>query len=155
MKAVSFCWCAALIEALPSVCKLLPLLRAQLLRFHTKHCMGVIVSDIELRIIVQLQDCIYYCIMCPYYINNFGVIFSWDNLHRYNLWEVRPRASLVRFLLSVKTLIDCLHSIPLNSFSVFTMAKSSISVTLYFCCVLESFLLKNTIRHYWDKLQEQ
>jgi hypothetical protein len=39
----------------------------------------------------------------------------------------------------------CPHSIPLNSFSVSTMAKSSISVTLYFCCVWESFLLKNTI----------
>ncbi len=57
--------------------------------------------------------------------------------------EVRPRASLVRFLWSIKTLISCPHSIPLNSFSVSTMAKSSISVTLYFCCILNSFLLKN------------
>ncbi len=41
--------------------------------------------------------------------------------------------------------MSCPHSIPLNSYSVSTMAKSSISVTLYFCCVSESFLLKNAI----------
>ncbi len=39
----------------------------------------------------------------------------------------------------------CPYSIPLNSFSVPTIAKSSISVTLYFCCVLESILLKKAI----------
>jgi hypothetical protein len=34
---------------------------------------------------------------------------------------------------------------PLNSFKVLTIAKSSISVTLYFCCAVESFLLKNVM----------
>ncbi len=43
------------------------------------------------------------------------------------------------------TLMFWLHSIPLNSFYVLTMANSLISVTLYLSCVLESFRLKNAI----------
>ncbi len=145
MKAVSFCWHAALIVALPMVHKQFPLSHAQFLWFHTKGCMGVIVGCIKLGIIVQLQDCIHYCVMNPFYIYYFGAYSSKSNRQWYTLSEVRPRATLVRFLWSVKTLISCPYNIPLNSFNVSTMARSSISVTLYFCCILDSFLLKNAI----------
>ncbi len=37
------------------------------------------------------------------------------------------------------------HSIPLNSLKVSNMASSSILVTLYLHCSVESFLLKNAI----------
>ncbi len=74
-----------------------------------------------------------------------GAYFSQSNCQWYTLSEVRTRASLVRLLWSVKTLISCPHIILLNSFSVSTIARSSISVTLYFCCVFDSFLLKNAI----------
>ncbi len=135
MKAVSFWWCAALVIALPVMHKWLSLLRAQLLRFHTKHCMSVIVGGIELRIIVQLQDFICYCVMYPFSIDYFGAYSSKSNLHWYTLSKVRPMASLVRYFWSVKTLIDCPHNIPLDSISVSIMAKSPISVSLYFCWV--------------------
>jgi hypothetical protein len=46
-----------------------------------------------------------------------GAYSSRSNLNWYTLLGAKPRASLVRFLWSVKTLIDCPHSIPLNSFS--------------------------------------
>jgi hypothetical protein len=75
MKAVSFRWRAALIVALPMVRKQLPLLRTQFLRFHTKHCMGVIVGCIELGIIIQSQDYICYCIVYPFDVDYFGGIF--------------------------------------------------------------------------------
>jgi hypothetical protein len=51
------------------------LLCAQLLRFHTKHCMGVIIGSIELGIIIQSQDCVCYCVMYPFYIYYFRGIF--------------------------------------------------------------------------------
>jgi hypothetical protein len=97
MKAVSFLLCAALIVALPVVRKQLPSLLAQLLRFHTKRCMGVIIGNIELGIIVQSQDCICYCIMYPFYIFFWGAYSSKSNLHWCTLSEVRPRASLLGF----------------------------------------------------------
>jgi hypothetical protein len=66
IKAVGLRWHTALAVALPMVCKQIPPLRAQTLRLHTKRCMGVIVGHVELGIIVQLQDCICYCIMNPF-----------------------------------------------------------------------------------------
>ncbi len=68
------------------------------------------------------------------------------NLHRNTRSEVSPSASHVRFLWLVQTLMHWTHSILLNSLSVFTMASSSILVTLYFCCCTDSFLLKKCKR---------
>jgi hypothetical protein len=72
MKAVSFSWCAALIVALLMVRKQLPSPHAQFLKLHTKCCMGVIGGCIELEIIIQLQDCICYCIVYPFDVDYFG-----------------------------------------------------------------------------------
>ncbi len=44
--------------------------------------------------------------------------------------------------------MDWPHSIPLNSFKVLTMASSSILVTLFLHCLVESFQLKNAIGLY-------
>jgi hypothetical protein len=44
--------------------------------------------------------------MDPFNIHYFGGISSRSNLNWYTLSKVKPKASLVRFLLSVKTLID-------------------------------------------------
>ncbi len=100
MKVVSFSWCADLIVALPMVRKQIPSSHAQILGFHTKRCMDVIVGFVELGIIVKLLDCIcYYCIMNPplmYII--LGAYSSKSGCQLYTLSEVRPRASLARFL---------------------------------------------------------
>ncbi len=74
-----------------------------------------------------------------------GPCSSSNNLHRYTWSGVKLRTSLMRFVWSVNIFMFWPHSIPLNSFSVLTMASSSILVTLYLRCVLESFGLKNTI----------
>jgi hypothetical protein len=76
MKAVSFSWHAALIVALPMVHKQLPLLRTQFFWSHTKRCMGVIVGCIELGILVQLQDCICYCIMYFFDVYALGPLIT-------------------------------------------------------------------------------
>jgi hypothetical protein len=75
VKAVGLRWRAALVVASPMVHKQLPLLRAQILRFHAKHCVGVFIGFVELRIIVKLQNCIRYCIINPFYEYYFRGIF--------------------------------------------------------------------------------
>jgi hypothetical protein len=51
MKAVGLRWRAALVVALPMVCKQFPSLHAQFFWFHTKHCTGVLIGFVELWII--------------------------------------------------------------------------------------------------------
>ncbi len=113
------------------------LLHTHLLRWHTTHCMGLFIDSIELGIIFQLHHCISdsaTVLWIPFIYIILGAYSSRSNLHWYTLSEVRTRASLVRLLRLAKTLIDFPHSIPLNSFGVSTMARSSIVIMLYFCC---------------------
>ncbi len=70
MKAVSLSWHAALVVALQTISIIahsIPLVRHQALH--------VMVGCIELGIIVQLQDCIHYCIMNPLDVYYFEGIF--------------------------------------------------------------------------------
>ena len=89
----------------------------------------VVIGQVLLKVILQSGSIIRDCVVYSIDIDNF-TYSSKSNLHQCTLSEVNPRASVVRFLWSVLTLIDCLHSMPLNSFSVSTMARSLISVTI-------------------------
>ena len=100
-----------------------------LVRRYSHGSMSVLIGQVLLRVILQSGSIIRDCVVYSIDIDNF-TYSSKSNLHQYTLSEVNPRASVVRFLWSVLTLIDCLHSMPLNSFSVSTMARSLISVTI-------------------------
>ncbi len=122
----------------PSLCTLL-------LCGHTKCWVGVLMVGLSFGLWSSQETVSATVLWIPLIYNISGAYSTKINLHWYTLLEVKPRVSLVRFLWSAKTVIDFSHCIPLNSFSVLTMARSSILGPLYFCWILEIFMLKNVI----------
>ncbi len=131
------------VVAMPMVHKQLWSLWAWFHCFHTKHCMGVFIGFVELGIIVKSWNLYYESLLCILFWGHIPPMATTNGI----LWQRWGLGHL-------QTLMSCPHSIPLNSFSVSTMARSSIAMTLYSVVFWKLLCWRTLLAYYpeWSRL---